>query len=216
MWHISRGCLVLSVLCWGKWETLDNPWMNRVCARLPVFSSFISYGDHQHWRMPWHGNLGQCSLSLCPRALHCGSPKMYSVEGSPRISCAAHRRVTLKYIQHKVQGTLFFVSHTIDRLLLFADDSQFWKFWANHYIELWTMYIFTWTQWNFLTVRRVVVIMANHLILVNSFMQANVKCTWVNSDSSSRQSYRQQKEPKIEHYSNSHDILNQAMSVLKQ
>ena len=48
--------------------------------------------------MPRHGNLGQCSLSLCPWALHCGSPELYSVEGSPRISCAACRHMNLKYI----------------------------------------------------------------------------------------------------------------------
>ena len=63
--------------------------MNRVCTRLPVFSSFISYGDHQQWRVPRQGNLGQCSLSLCPWVLHCGHPELYSVEGSPRISCAS-------------------------------------------------------------------------------------------------------------------------------
>ena len=39
--------------------------MSRACARLPAFQSFISYGDHQHWSMLQHGNLGQCSLSLC-------------------------------------------------------------------------------------------------------------------------------------------------------
>ena len=67
--------------------------MNRVCTRLPVFSSLISHGDHQHWRMPRHGNLGQCSLSLCPWAMHCGCPELYSVEGSPQISCAARRHL---------------------------------------------------------------------------------------------------------------------------
>ena len=52
-------------------------------------SSFISYGDHQHWRMPLHGNLGQCSLSLCPWMLRCDCLKLHSVEGSPQISCVA-------------------------------------------------------------------------------------------------------------------------------
>ena len=46
--------------------------MNRVCTRLPIFSSFIWYSDHQHWRMPRHGKLGQCSFSLCPWVLHWG------------------------------------------------------------------------------------------------------------------------------------------------
>ena len=79
-----------------------HPWMNRVCTRLPVFSSFISYGDHQHWRVPRHGNLGQCSLSLCPWALHWGCPELYSVEGSPQISFAAHRHVTIDHLQSTI------------------------------------------------------------------------------------------------------------------
>ena len=82
---------------------LKDPWhhrINRVCTRLPGFSSFISYGDHQHWRMLQQGNLGQCSFSLCPWALQCGCPELYSAEGSPWISCAVLRHVTLKYIPY--------------------------------------------------------------------------------------------------------------------
>ena len=70
--------------------------MNRVCTRPSIFSSFISYGDHQHWRMPRHGNLRQCSLSLCSWALHCGCSELYSVEGSPRISCTGRRHVIIR------------------------------------------------------------------------------------------------------------------------
>ena len=70
--------------------------MNRVCARLPAFSSFISYGGHQHWRMLQHGNIRQCSLSLCPWVLHCGCPELHSVEGSPQISFVTCRHVTNK------------------------------------------------------------------------------------------------------------------------
>ena len=36
-----------------------------------------------------HGNLRQCSLSLCPWMLHCGCRGVYSVGGSPQILCAA-------------------------------------------------------------------------------------------------------------------------------
>ena len=73
-----------------------HPWINRVCTRLPVFSSFISYGDHQHWRMPRHGNLGQCSLGISPWVLHCCCLELQSVEGSPQISCVACRHMTSK------------------------------------------------------------------------------------------------------------------------
>ena len=68
--------------------------MNGVCTRLPVFSSLISYGNHQHWRMPRHGNIGQFSLSLCPWALHSGCSELHSVEGSPQILCVPCRHVT--------------------------------------------------------------------------------------------------------------------------
>ena len=74
-------------------EDPGHPWINRVCTRLPVLSSLISYGDHQHWRMLRHGNFSQCTLSLYPWALHCSCPELYSVDGSPRISCAARRNV---------------------------------------------------------------------------------------------------------------------------
>ena len=98
LWWVQIECSMLRQV-----KDPGHHWMNRVCTRLPVFSSIISYGDHQHWRMPRHGNLGQCSLSLCPWALHCGCPELYSVEGSPWISCAARRHVTLKYIQYNIQ-----------------------------------------------------------------------------------------------------------------
>ena len=44
MRHKARGCLILSALCERPWQVKDpgHPWMNRVCTRLPVFSSFIS------------------------------------------------------------------------------------------------------------------------------------------------------------------------------
>ena len=44
------------------------------------------------------GTLGNVPLASAHGALHCGCPELYSVEGSPRISCAARRHVTLKYI----------------------------------------------------------------------------------------------------------------------
>ena len=65
--------------------------------------------------MPQHGNLGQCSLSLCPWALHCGCPELYSMEGSPRISCAARRHVTIKYILYYTILYYTMFSHCLDR-----------------------------------------------------------------------------------------------------
>ena len=74
--------------------------MNRVCTRLPVFSSLISYGDHptledaSAWE-PWV--MFPKLACLCPWALHCGCPELHWVEGSPQISCVACRHMTNKY-----------------------------------------------------------------------------------------------------------------------
>ena len=52
----------------------------------------------QHWGMLQQGNLGQCSLSLCPQVLHCNCLELYSVEGSPKISCGACWHVIIEYL----------------------------------------------------------------------------------------------------------------------
>ena len=62
----KSGKKTWSAQCLRQVKDPGHPWMNRACARLPVFSSFILYSDHQHCRMPQHCNLGQFSLNVCP------------------------------------------------------------------------------------------------------------------------------------------------------
>ena len=44
-------CLALKCSALRQVKDPERPWINRVCARLPTFSSFISYANHQHKRM---------------------------------------------------------------------------------------------------------------------------------------------------------------------
>ena len=69
--------------------------------------------------MPRHGNLGQRSLSLCPWVLHCGCPELYSVEGSPRVSCATR---DIEYLQLQKKT----ITNNIDPFSKCCDFHSIW------------------------------------------------------------------------------------------
>ena len=70
----------------------------------------------EHWAM---------FLSLCLWTLHCGCPKLHSVEGSPQISCVAFRHVTNKCIPY-----LYYTANNAQKLE-FKRLSNFNLPWCN-------------------------------------------------------------------------------------
>jgi hypothetical protein len=105
------------------------------CSGLPVFSSLIiirrsSTQESAVAEANKHGNLGECSLVLCPWAPYYDCPELYPAEGSPWISwsqwslfTAGHLLVATaaKCVQHRmrVTGLLDSVNYNKSETVLF-------------------------------------------------------------------------------------------------
>ena len=97
----DRGAMAPPPKAWWKWKKCPNLEHFALCKKkiprghAPRPPSFPPYFWCSSPLAPSNANFWS---HLCPWALHCGFPELYSVEGTPRISSAARGHVTIKYI----------------------------------------------------------------------------------------------------------------------